>query len=37
MITDKAYTESDANILYYGPLTTTPDSTKSGTGTFTLK
>lgn len=37
MITDKAYTESDAGILYYGALTTTLNTTtKAGTGTFTL-
>ena len=34
MITDKAYTESDASILYYGALNTTLATT--GTGTFTL-
>lgn len=44
MITDKAYTESDASILYYGALDTTitrPDSltraaSSEGEGTFTL-
>jgi hypothetical protein len=34
MITDKAYGEGDASILYYGALTTTLAAT--GTGTFTL-
>ena len=34
MITDKAYTESDAQILYYGALQT--DSINSGNGTFQL-
>lgn len=34
MITDRAYTDSNASILYYGALNTTLDST--GTGTFTL-
>lgn len=34
MITDKAYTESDAQILYYGALQT--DSINSGNGTFEL-
>ena len=34
MITDKAYTESNAQILYYGALQT--DSINSGNGTFEL-
>ena len=34
MITDKAYTESNAQILYYGALQT--DSINSGNGTFQL-
>ncbi|MGN0359457.1 MAG: DUF6273 domain-containing protein, partial [Hominisplanchenecus sp.] len=38
MITDKAYTESDAQILYYGALenTTITSGGTSATGTFTL-
>lgn len=37
MITDKAYTDSGAQVLYYGALDTTiTGSGASGTGTFTL-
>ena len=36
MITDKAYTESDAQILYYGALQTDSINSGSGKGTFKL-
>lgn len=36
MITDKAYTESDAQILYYGALQTDSINSGSGKGTFEL-
>ena len=36
MITDKAYTESDAQIMYYGALQGTDFAAASGTGTFSL-
>lgn len=36
MITDKAYTESDAQILYYGALQTDSINSESGKGTFEL-
>ncbi len=36
MITDKVYTESDANILYYGALQNTTINSTTGTGTFEL-
>ncbi len=36
MITDKAYTESDAQILYYGALQGVDISATTGTGTFAL-
>lgn len=36
MITDKAYTESDALVLYYGALQGISISNTTGTGTFTL-
>ncbi len=36
MITDKAYSDSDAAILYYGALQGTEFSTTSGTGTFAM-
>ncbi len=36
MITDKAYTENDANILYYGALQNTTINSTTGTGTFEL-
>ncbi|MBQ3061122.1 MAG: hypothetical protein IJD02_01630 [Lachnospiraceae bacterium] len=36
MITDKVYTESDAQIMYYGALQGTDFAAASGTGTFSL-
>lgn len=36
LITDKAYTEDDANIKYYGSLSVTGEIDTSGSGTFTL-
>ena len=36
VITDKAYTEADAEILYYGALQNTDLSNKTGIGTFAL-